>query len=112
MLSSVGKAKTHQDDTDDWEEVPANGFYCIDLNVESITTDNEDNTEQPRACGIPLQLFPWTYVQSDDTLDMLREGKLVRARSYCVVLDLLIHRQMAELSFLQIECNITGSRGD
>ncbi|CAO3607842.1 unnamed protein product [Mucor fragilis] len=76
MLSSVGKAKTHQDDTDDWEEVPANGFYCIDLNVESITTDNEDNTEQPRACGIPLQLFPWTYVQSDDTLDMLREGKL------------------------------------
>lgn len=112
MLSSVGKAKTHRDDADGWEEVPANGFYCIDLNVDFITTDNEENTELPKACGIPLQLFPWTYVQNEDKLDMLSQGRLVRKMSYCLVLGLLIHRQMAELSFPQIECSITGCRGD
>ncbi|KAF1806991.1 asparagine synthase-domain-containing protein [Mucor lusitanicus] len=75
MLSSVGKAKTHQDDVDGWEEVPANGFYCIDLNAD-ITNVDKGETELPRACDIPLQMFPWTYVQTEDRLDILKEGKL------------------------------------
>ncbi|KAL9548090.1 hypothetical protein MBANPS3_005850 [Mucor bainieri] len=76
MLSSVGRAKTHQDDKDGWEEVPANGFYCVDLNVDTTHAGNEKETELPSACGFPLQLFPWAYVPNDDALDKLREGKL------------------------------------
>ncbi|KAK4509321.1 uncharacterized protein ATC70_007672 [Mucor velutinosus] len=76
MLSSVGKAKTHQEDADSWEEVPANGFYCIDLNVNIANADKQVNTELPRACSIPLQLFPWIYMQNNNKPDLLREGKL------------------------------------
>ncbi|CAO0799543.1 unnamed protein product [Mucor circinelloides] len=76
MLSSVGKAKTNQEDPNVWEEVPANGFYCIDLNVNIANADKNESSELPRACGIPLTLFPWTYVQNQDKLDMLKEGKL------------------------------------
>ncbi|KAG2192088.1 hypothetical protein INT46_009265 [Mucor plumbeus] len=74
MLSSVGKAKTNQDDPDVWEEVPANGIYSIDLNTDILAL--EEPNELPKACGYPLNLFPWAYIENYDKLDMLKKGKL------------------------------------
>ena len=76
MLSSVGKAKTNQDDPDVWEEVPANGIYSIDLNTDILAL--EEPNELPKACGYPLNLFPWAYIENYDKLDMLKKGKLVK----------------------------------
>ncbi|CEP07586.1 hypothetical protein [Parasitella parasitica] len=75
MLSSVGKPKTNQDDSGVWEEVPANGIYSIDLDGDVLDRQNQSGG-LPRACGISLHLFPWTYVAKKDKLDMLKQGKL------------------------------------
>lgn len=75
MLSSVGKAKTNQNDPDVWEEVPANGIYSVDLNADISALEPND---LPKACKFPLHLFPWTYIENDDKLDMLKKGKLVK----------------------------------
>ncbi|KAI8095492.1 asparagine synthase-domain-containing protein [Thamnidium elegans] len=62
MLSSVVQASM------DWEEVPANGIYCIDL-------ESKEESEM-RACGAPIKLFPWTYNDPQDKLETLQAGNL------------------------------------
>ncbi|KAI9468939.1 MAG: asparagine synthase-domain-containing protein [Benjaminiella poitrasii] len=60
MLSSVGKAATSTIEADGvWEEVPAAGFYSIDL--DSNLNDALIENDFPRARGIPIKVFPWTY---------------------------------------------------
>ncbi|KAI8641407.1 asparagine synthetase domain-containing protein 1 [Parasitella parasitica] len=75
MLSSVGQQKTDKDNADVWEEVPANGIYSIDLDA-GILDEHDQSASLPIACGIALHLFPWTYVEKHDKLDMLKQGKL------------------------------------
>lgn len=64
MLSSVAQADM------DWEEVPADGIYCIDLE----SADKSVN----QACGMQIKLYPWTYSDPQDKLETLQGGKLVR----------------------------------
>lgn len=77
MLSSVGKApQADNNDQDDgsWEEVPANGIYCIDL---YFTTMSEKVESIPLACGIPIKLYLWTYGDPQDKLEKLQACQLV-----------------------------------
>lgn len=80
MLSSVARADM------DWEEVPANGIYCIDL-------ESTEESEM-KACGAPIKLFPWTYNDPQDKLETLQAGNIVRyIHSYFLVLLLIgMHR--------------------
>lgn len=63
MLSSVAKADQ------DWEEVPAHGIYCIDLESTSASELN--------ACRKSIKLYPWTYHDLQDRLETLQNGNLV-----------------------------------
>ncbi|GAA5808404.1 hypothetical protein MFLAVUS_001795 [Mucor flavus] len=63
MLSSVARADM------DWEEVPANGIYCIDL-------ESTEESEM-KACGAPIKLFPWTYNDPQDKLETLQAGNII-----------------------------------
>lgn len=63
MLSSVAKADQN------WEEVLANGIYCINL-------ESTDGSEL-QACDMSMILYPWTYNDPQDKLETLQTGKLV-----------------------------------
>lgn len=63
MLSSVAKADQ------DWEEVPAHGIYCIDL--ESTARSELE------ACNKSVKLYPWTYNDPKEKLEALQAGNLV-----------------------------------
>lgn len=71
MLSSVGKANDIESDNGIWEEVPANGIYCIDVDAVAIDDDT------PSACGRPIKLYPWTYNDPSEKIEKLHEGQLV-----------------------------------
>lgn len=78
MLSSVGRAQEAVEGGA-WEEVPANGIYCIELdNNLDAAIENV-----PLACGMPIKLYPWTYNDPAEKLEKLQEGKLVR----CILYD-------------------------
>ncbi|KAI9347138.1 asparagine synthase-domain-containing protein [Pilaira anomala] len=62
MLSSVAQADM------DWEEVPADGIYCIDL-------ESADKSVY-QACGMQIKVYPWTYSDPRDKLETLQGGKL------------------------------------
>ncbi|KAI7898362.1 asparagine synthase-domain-containing protein [Cokeromyces recurvatus] len=71
MLSSVGKSNTEVKTDSVWEEVPAIGFFSIDL--QSDINDTTMKNSLPLACGIPIKLFPWKY---DNELDSLETKRL------------------------------------
>ncbi|KAI7892225.1 asparagine synthase-domain-containing protein [Mucor mucedo] len=61
MLSSVAKADQ------EWEEVPAHGIYCIDL---------QSTGSELVACNKSIKLYPWTYHDPQDRLETLQNGNL------------------------------------
>lgn len=71
LLSSVGKANDTENEDGTWEEVPANGIYCIDLN------DTATDGDILSACGRSIKLHPWTYSDPSEKLEKLQEGQLV-----------------------------------
>lgn len=71
MLSSVGKSNETENEDGTWEEVPANGIYCIDLN------DTATDGDILSACGRSIKLHPWTYSDPSKKLEKLQEGQLI-----------------------------------
>lgn len=72
MLSSVGKANDTENENGIWEEVPANGIYCIDLNGAA------DGDDVLSVCGRSMKLYPWTYSDPSEKMEKLQKGQLVR----------------------------------
>jgi asparagine synthetase B (glutamine-hydrolysing) len=95
MLSSVGKAPQFEEDNEKedgkWEEVPANGIYCIDLAAAGQESE-EDGKLIPQACGMPIKLYPWTYSDPEEKLENLQASQLV-----CSLISELLYRNLIPL---------------
>ncbi|OAD02603.1 hypothetical protein MUCCIDRAFT_40611, partial [Mucor lusitanicus CBS 277.49] len=94
MLSSVGKAKTHQDDVDGWEEVPANGFYCIDLNAD-IT--NSFPFPRLNATVPDLEVIEAADADTEPVIDQDMKRAIAEFRS---VLGESVKKRVADIPYL------------